>query len=101
MNTSALLTVCFSRERPVLGMLRSAGAALTVVITATIDRCLSVQVLPRRRYVFAVPHPLGSETLRPRTTRLGDPTDITGHVASTQILHPHLFVMELCTSRDA
>ena len=48
MNTSALLAICFSRKRTLPGMLRSAGAALTVVITATIDRCLSVQVLPRR-----------------------------------------------------
>ena len=48
MNTSALLTIGFSRKRMLLGMLRSAGAALTVVIKATIDRCLSVQVVRRR-----------------------------------------------------
>lgn len=49
MNTSALLAIGFSRTGTLPAMMRSAGAALTVVVTATIDRCLLlVQVLRRR-----------------------------------------------------
>jgi len=40
--------MCFSRDRAMPGMSRSAGVALAVVIAATIDRCLSVQALPGR-----------------------------------------------------
>ena len=67
-----------SREPALLGMVRSAGATLTVVIKAT----------------------TGSETLRPRTAPLGDPADITGQVAFTQTLHPHMFVINLGASTD-
>jgi hypothetical protein len=91
LNTSALLTICFSRKPTLLGRLRSAGAALTVVITATFDRCLSIQALARRWHAFVVLRPLGSETLRP-----GHPPWVTRQVASTQTLHPHLFVIN-CT----
>ena len=48
MNTSALLATGFSRKGALPAMTRSAGAVLTVVITATIDHCLLVQVLRRR-----------------------------------------------------
>jgi hypothetical protein len=85
-NTSALLATGFSREGTRPGMLRSAGAALTVVITATIDRRRSVPVLLKRRHVFVVFGSLGSETLRPRTSPLGD--------LYTQTLHPHLLVID-------
>ena len=63
MNTSALLTICFSREQTLLGRLRPTGAAL------------------------------GSEALRPRTAPLGDSPDVTRHVASTQTLHPYHHVI--------
>ena len=99
MNTSALLTRGFSRKRTLLRTLRSSGAALTVVMMATIDRCLSVQVLPKRWHVFVVLRPLRSETLRPRTSPLGDWTDFTGQVASTQTLHPHLVVINCAQVR--
>lgn len=86
MNTSARLATGFSRKGTRPGMLRSAGAALAVVITATIDRRRSVQVLLKRWHIFVVLGPLGSETLRPRTSPLGD--------SSTQTLHPHLLVID-------
>jgi hypothetical protein len=76
----------FSRKQMLFGMLHSAGAALTVVFTATIDRRRSVQVLLKRWHVFVVLGPLGSETLRPRTSPLGD--------SSTQTLLPHLLVID-------
>jgi hypothetical protein len=49
------------------GMLRSAGAALTVVTAATLDRGLII--------------------------RLDDSPDVTGHVTSTQTLLPHLLLI--------
>src|SRR5215475_4503087 len=75
-----------------LGRLHSASAALTVVITATIDRRRSVQVLLKRWHVFVGLGPLGSETLRPRTSPLGEP--------STQDPPPAPFGDRLCVSRD-
>ena len=44
MNTSALLAICFSRKGSLPSILRSAGAALTVIITATIDRGLTTRL---------------------------------------------------------
>ena len=49
MHTSALLTRGFSRGWTVLGMLRPAGAALTVLIATTIVRRLSVRTASRRQ----------------------------------------------------
>jgi hypothetical protein len=69
-----------------VGSFDSAGAALTVVITATIDRRRSVEVLLERWHVFVVLGPLGSETLRPRTSPLGD--------LGTQALLPHLLLID-------
>ena len=68
------------------GSLDSAGAAQTVVITATIDRRRSVEVLLKRWHVIVVLGPLGSETLRPRTSPLGD--------LYTQTLLPHLLLID-------
>ena len=65
------------------GRLDPAGAALTVVITP--DR-RSVEVLLERWHVFVVLGPLGSETLRPRTSPLGD--------SGTQTLLPHLLLID-------
>jgi hypothetical protein len=66
-----------------LGSLDPAGAALTVVITP--DR-RSVEVLLERWHVFVVLGPQGSETLRPRTSPLGD--------SGTQTLLPHLLLID-------
>jgi len=66
------------------GRLDSAGAALTVVITP--DRRRSVEVLLERWHVFVVLGPQGSETLRPRTSPLGD--------SGTQTLLPHLLLID-------
>jgi len=69
-----------------LGSLDPAGAALTVVITATLDRRRSVEVLLERWHVFVVLGPQRSETLRPRTSPLGD--------SGTQTLLPHLLLID-------
>jgi hypothetical protein len=47
-NTSALLATGFSRTGTLPATMRSAGVVLTVVIAATIDRCLLVQILRMR-----------------------------------------------------
>ena len=65
------------------GRLDPAGAALTVVITP--DR-RSVEVLLERWHVFVVLGPQRSETLRPRTSPLGD--------SGTQTLLPHLLLID-------
>jgi hypothetical protein len=66
-NTSALLATGLRRKGMRPGMLRSAGAALTVVTAATLDRGLII--------------------------RLDDSPDVTGHVTSTQTLLPHLLLI--------
>jgi hypothetical protein len=75
--TSALLMRCFSREWAVLGTLRPAEAALTVLVVTTIGRRLSVRVVRRRPHVFVFLHPLRPATFRLTTTRPGGPLDIT------------------------
>ena len=100
MNTSALRATGLSRKGTRPRVLRSAGAALAAVIAATIGRCLSVQALPWHWHVFVVLRPLGSGILWPRTTRLNDSPDVTGHATSTQTLLPHLLVIDSCASRD-
>jgi hypothetical protein len=82
--TSALPTRCFSREWIVLGMLRPAGATLTVLIATTIGRCLSVRVVQSRWRVFVFLRPSRPGTFRPGTTRPGGPLDITRQDASTR-----------------
>ena len=74
MNTSAHLAIGLSRKGTLPRILRSAGAALTVIITATIDRGL--------------------------TTRLDDSPDISGHVTSTQTPPSAPLSDRLCVSRD-
>ena len=77
MHTSALLMRCFSREWAVLGTLRPAGAALTILVVTTIGRRLSVRVVRRRPRVFVFLRPLRPATSRSTTTRPGGPLDIT------------------------